>query len=53
VHARDGARPCDTRLHPHERGMPPAVAVEHLPRAVSVIFTGRPVSIASFAATIS
>src|SRR5216117_11062 len=30
VHAGDGAVPFHARLHPHERGVAPAVAVEHL-----------------------
>src|SRR3989449_5329728 len=30
VHAGDGAVPFHSRLHPHKRGVAPAVAVEHL-----------------------
>src|SRR5437762_8331776 len=30
VHAGDGAVPFHSRLHPHERGVAPAVAVKHL-----------------------
>jgi len=52
VHARDGAVFVDARLHPHERGMAPAVTVEDF-LARERDLTGRPVSIASFAATIS